>query len=304
MLISIKGLTGSTIILNSLKTTLRGETTLSNINIDNDEQMREIIGLKNAGFLVYRTETSKAQVEQEDVRINFERESQRPAMKPTKPVQRPIQKAPPPEEEQEPEEDDGTEADEAEAEETFDQAIDRQTVKKVVAKRVASASAEDNDEVTIMTLNGPVTGKMVRSTVKDMPETEATRASIEAMKKLEDEENGEEEQETEVDESALPANERMGLPATIGAGKNSIQVNMKNSILPESDIAAKAKAKGKNIKFINPVDDSPNNDPFIDKDTKGKQTASAFIDNENADNEEANDNDGDDDNGGEKTGEY
>ena len=293
MVISIKGLTGSTIILNSLKITLRGETVLSNIIIDNDEQMREIIGLKNAKLLVYRTEPDKPKVEEQNIKINFENQSQSISQF-SLPLEQPAITS-----------QEAEEIEEAEKEEF----IFKPKAKKII-KAVEQEPVEQNDEVTVMTLSGPKSGKMVRSITKDMPESEATRASIEAMKQLEAEEAGEDTEETQWDESSLPENERMGSPATIGAGKNSIQVNMRNSILPESEIAAKARAKSKNIKFINAVDDVPDS-PFIDND-KSNKAPIAFIDKDNevnpsyvdVDNVDNANEEGNEDTNDEKTGEY
>ena len=291
MVVSIKGLTGSTIILNSLKITLRGETVLNNIVIDNDEQMREIIGLKNAKLLVYRTETDKPKVEEQNIKINFENQSQTISQF-SSPIEESVSITT----------EEAEEIEKAEKEEF----ILKPKVKKII-KAVEQESVVQNDEVTVMTLSGPKSGKMVRSITKDMPESEATRASIEAMKQLEAEEAEEDTEDVQWDESALPENERMGSPATIGAGKNSIQVNMRNSILPESEIAAKARAKSKNIKFINAVDDIPDS-PFIDKDKSNKAPIS-FIDQDNESNPSQVDVDNVDnteeiDYNDEKTGEY
>jgi len=291
MVVSIKGLTGSTIILNSLKITLRGETVLNNIVIDNDEQMREIIGLKNAKLLVYRTETDKPKVEEQNIKINFENQSQTISQF-SSPIEESVSITT----------EEAEEIEKAEKEEF----ILKPKVKKII-KAVEQESVVQNDEVTVMTLSGPKSGKMVRSITKNMPESEATRASIEAMKQLEAEEAEEDTEDVQWDESALPENERMGSPATIGAGKNSIQVNMRNSILPESEIAAKARAKSKNIKFINAVDDIPDS-PFIDKDKSNKAPIS-FIDQDNESNPSQVDVDNVDnteeiDYNDEKTGEY
>jgi hypothetical protein len=259
MIISIQGLTDATIVLNSLKRSLVGKTTLSNIAITDDEQMREIISLKNAGLLIDSQSLEAKTQKMKEIKINPIIEN-------------------------------GNNSIENESNNT--------SVKKFIKAIARKEEVTDNSEVTVMTLNGPRSGKMARNMAGDMPETDATRASIEALKRLE-EEDYENEEAIEVDESNLPMNERMGLEATVGTGKEAAKVNMQNSILPESEISAKARAKGKNIKFINPVDDNSDKDPFIDTEINNKISTNvkdAFIDLDNNPDTE--------DISGDKTGEY
>jgi hypothetical protein len=258
MIISIQGLTDSTIVLNSLKRSLVGKTKLSNIEITDDEQMREIISLKNAGLLIDSQSLEAKTQRMEEIKINPIIEN----------GNTPIENK------------------------------NNTSVKKFVKAIARKEDKTDNSEVTAMTLNGPRHGKMLRNMTGDIPETDATRASIEALKRLE-EEDYENEEEIEVDESNLQMNERMGLEATVGTGKEATKVNMRNSILLESEVSAKARAKGKNIKFINSVDDNSDREAFIDTEINNKisdNVKGAFINlNNNPDIEDIS---------GDKTGEY
>ena len=51
MRVTIKGLTDSTIAFNTIGIVLRGQTSAVHIDIKNDDQKRELIGLKNAGLI-------------------------------------------------------------------------------------------------------------------------------------------------------------------------------------------------------------------------------------------------------------
>jgi hypothetical protein len=123
----------------------------------------------------------------------------------------------------------------------------------------------------------PVESKMTKeSDIDKTPEPttetldsnpEPTRASIEAMEKLEEEEKDDKsmmEGLSDADEKELPINEQMGRDATIFTGKSSAQKEMKNSVIPESEVARAA-------------------DPFIDRgdvDEKDRVDANtnAFLD--------------------------
>ena len=117
--------------------------------------------------------------------------------------------------------------------------------------------------VIVGTASGPVSGKMKKNVVSDLPESEQTRASLEAMKKLEDEEVEEARKEATrppVDESRLDVSERMGNKATIATGKDHKELEMKNSYVPESEVIKEADP------FIKEETDDKIDDVFIDKD--------------------------------------
>lgn len=137
---------------------------------------------------------------------------------------------------------------------------------KVIAPPV---NTDTDNDVVVMTPSGPVKGKATRSVVRDLPESEATRASIEALQKMEEEERGEDASDTPVDESHLDASERMGGPATIVTGSRQTEsVAMKNSILPQAEQIRKA-------------------DAFIDaKEAKPDTAKTAFIDKVDGDDDE------------------
>jgi len=95
---------------------------------------------------------------------------------------------------------------------------------------------ERGSKVIVATPEGPKARKMVDSIVPNIPESDATAASLEAMDRIEREEAGEEiEDRPAIDEGKLDPSERMGNKATISAGSKPIQVDLTNSILPERD---------------------------------------------------------------------
>lgn len=129
------------------------------------------------------------------------------------------------------------------------------------AKRVAEAEAKTQkmgSKVIVGTLDGPKVGKMTRSAADDITESEQTKASIEAMQKLEKEEDIDLD-DTFVDEDSLDASEQMGRKAVVANESGTNQKNMTTSILPESK----------------------RTDPFIDR--KDKVEIKAIEDNDDLD---------------------
>jgi hypothetical protein len=134
--------------------------------------------------------------------------------------------------------------------------------------RPTDTSDKENEmgsTVILATSAGPVKGKMVKTAIKDLPESEQTQASLDAMKKLEEEEAEESSKDKEViDEAKLDPSERMGNKAVIATDGDSKSIEMVNSVLPESSA----------IK---------NRDPFINKtkatdDSDGPDDLDAFLD--------------------------
>ena len=128
--------------------------------------------------------------------------------------------------------------------------------------RVANAEAKTQrmgSKVTIGSPGGALTGRMTRSAVNDITESEHTKASIEAMEKLEKEEAEDITLEDDpIDESKLNPSDQMGRKATVANHGVPNSVEMTNSIIPES----------KSIKEVDPfIDKTPKadeEDPFIE----------------------------------------
>jgi hypothetical protein len=120
-------------------------------------------------------------------------------------------------------------------------------------RRVSAAEAKTQQmgsRVVIGTPDGAKQGKMKRSAIDDMVESDQNRASIEAMEKLEREEKEDINlPDTPVDEGKMDASEQMGRRAIVATEAGIDGVNMVNSILPESKIIKDA-------------------DPFIDREDK------------------------------------
>lgn len=122
-------------------------------------------------------------------------------------------------------------------------------------ERVERAEAETQkmgSRVVIGTSDGPKEGKMRRSFVNEIADSEKTRESIEAMEKLEKEEKEEINlPDTPIDEGKLDASEQMGRKAVVITEDGINKVNLVNSVLPEADSIKKS-------------------DPFIDREDKAK----------------------------------
>jgi len=133
-------------------------------------------------------------------------------------------------------------------------------------------SKEEDSKIVVMTPNGPIESKSINNMAGEIQESEATRASIEALKQMEEEESV---PESLVDESKLDISQRMGTAAFVATGENNItKVNMKNSILPESDVI-----KNRGVKFIDPTGD---NNP-VDESDLDESIKNIFIDNQDSD---------------------
>ena len=122
-------------------------------------------------------------------------------------------------------------------------------------QRVITAEAKTQEmggRVVMATVDGVKEGRMGRSVINDIPDSERTRASIEAMKKLEKEEEEEISlPDTLVDESKLPPNEQMGRKATIATPEGEMKVNLVGSVVPESK-----QSKNANPFIDRPLDES------------------------------------------------
>jgi len=258
MKMQIQGLTEATITFNALGLILRGQEK-AGVEVENADQRREISELVDAGVItLLNVETP------EPAEPPKKRRPGRPKGSENKP--KPITRA----EESKPE---------AQAPIPKDDGSDQVSVDE---------QNEGDSKVTIATPSGVITAKSKHSFVGELGESEATQASLEAMKKMEAEEKGEVYPEEEVaspkPEGELSPNEQMGRKAFVGTGDKTSEVNMTNSIVPESELT-------KGAKFIDPESpgnesDTPeapkeNNDEVdlldVLEDTKDDD-ASAFID--------------------------
>jgi len=277
MRVTIKGLTASTITFNTLGIVLRGAISARNIDIKNDEQLREINSIRNAKLISVETEGEYQSPPEETKPIIQSIREREEALKET---EKEVQTQPEQQEETEvdiqAEQSDTIEDSpapkrgrgrpknaknknkvkeaikaEKEASKEISNAIKPKPIKKLdSSENTVSVNDESESEVTIMTPGGAVKGKARRSFTRDMPESEATQASIEALRQMDLEENESQEQ-TPIDETKLDPSERMGEKAVISTGRNgTLAIGMKNSILPEAKQVSDA------VIFIDAKDDA------------------------------------------------
>ena len=219
MKVKIIGKTESTITLNKVGLTLRGQDE-GLADIDNSDQKEELKELKNNGLIsVYLVEPDMK--ETRDIEFDSEKCCQETCKSETCESETCEPETCTPEK-------CGAECKEAQ-EEDFDE------------------SEKSGSRVVVSTGSKVVEGKMSRSVIADMPESERTAASLEAMEKLEAEEadkesEKDEELDDDLDESKLDASEQMGRKAVVMAPGGEQKVDMVNSILPESDNIKEADA--------------------------------------------------------------
>lgn len=294
MRVNICGLTDMTISFTGIGLILRGKTKATNIDIKNDDQMRELIGMKNAKLISLEMEevapviikapeaikivledldkeeeTGIEEEEIEDIGDAVNNDSSI-SIAPLIPEIPKMPKFPKLENSKKLEND-------AQNKKNSKKTIKRIAKQENLESTKTTINDQDEGEVVIMTTAGAKKGRGKRTMSGEMPESEATRASIEALKKLEDEEKEGIEEEANrkpIDESKLPLEERMGGKATIAFGTKNIEaVKMKNSILPEAD----------QIRNANLI-------PLEEKSFKQKEKErikSAFIDSSQDDDEDA-----------------
>jgi len=255
MRVNICGLTDMTISFTGIGLILRGKTKATNIDIKSDDQMRELIGMKNAKLISLEMEEvapvvikapeaikivledlnnegePETDTENEDIGDSINNDSPI-SLAPLIPEIPKIPSLPKLENSKKLEND-------AQNKKNSKKTIKRIAKQENLENAKTTVNDQDEGEVVIMTTAGAKKGRGKRTMSGEMPESEATKASIEALKKLEDEEKEgieEEENRKPIDESKLPLEERMGGKATIAFGTKNIEsVKMKNSILPEAD---------------------------------------------------------------------
>lgn len=238
--ISVIGKTDATINLNKIGVPIRGKSHAV-LPIMNPDQEAELMGIVRAGYLAIVPEEPIANEEtQPDSTCNQESKDQPEKKKGGRPK----------------------------GAKNKPKGVSQNPQAEEEAKRVAIAEAKTQQmgsRVIVGTSDGPKNGRMTRSAVNDITETEQTRASIEAMEKL----NKEEKEDinlgdTFIDDSNLDASEQMGRKAVVVTEGGVNQKNMVNSILPESKKIREA-------------------DPFIDKADKAEIKAKQMEDDDNLD---------------------
>lgn len=122
------------------------------------------------------------------------------------------------------------------------------------AAEAESETQKEGSTVVIGTGGDTVKGKMTHNAVGEHPESERTKKSLEAMEKLQEEEELRDAedfdpQDMAIDENELDPSEQMGRKAVVGTGAGEQKVKMTNSSIPEADA----------IKQM---------DPFIDREDK------------------------------------
>ena len=122
-------------------------------------------------------------------------------------------------------------------------------------KEAEELTQQSESRVIVSTGNETIETKMTKNAEGEIPESEATKASLEAMAKLEEEENEEGEEDEDappVKEEDLPPEEQMGREAVVMDQGSDKKVDMVNTAVPNSD---------------------KDRDPFIDREEKAEITA-------------------------------
>jgi len=278
MRVTIKGLTQSTISFTTLGIILRGTVEARSIDLKNDAQIREVNSICNAGLIEIINEDpiviSKPVIVPVASKTNVIWKTLE--HKVSAPTPAPIVEKPAPAKVVEKTEAKRSRGRPKGAKNKIAAKGKKSEVKtevtKVVPKPIkkldpvamskSTPSDDIEDKIVVMTANGAVSGHMVKSYTGDMPECEATEASIQAMRDIEAEEKADREAEEVVeDQSGLDASERTGGKAVIATGdRQATHVEMKNSVLPEAEAIRKAP------KFIDlPKAEDNSEDAFIDK---------------------------------------
>jgi len=132
--------------------------------------------------------------------------------------------------------------------------------------RAEQKTQKMGSRVVIGGADGAKEGRMTSSAIDDITEAENTKASIAALKKLEQEEREDAAFATPIlDDSNMDASEQMGRKAIISTGDATHQVTMLNSVVPEANVA----------KNRNPFIDNPLNED--DGDDEGEGEKDLFI---------------------------
>lgn len=249
MRVTIKGTTPSTIAFNTLGIVVRGdsgksdlypESVARHIEIVNEDQLTEINSLVNANLI-------SITVEDEGVPNKTAVDANR------------IVKT---DNENTDDESSEDEPDQAKASRRGRPKGSKDSTPRVrKSKKDIENTCEGDSSVTVMTPGGAVKGEMRRQCAGEINDSERTAASIEALKKLEEEEELEKNlEDVPIDESKLALEEQMGLPAVISTGDDgATAVEMKNSVVPEADVI-----KNRGVEFVDKKDKvTTKSDAFI-----------------------------------------
>jgi hypothetical protein len=293
MRVTIIGKTASTIAFNTIGIVLRGQTSAVHIDIKNDDQKRELIGLKNAGLINVISEDVIPDVKQvvvlkpivvEEIKKQMDAERQ-PAesVESVEPVEdAPSSKQDAPIKRQRGRPKGTTKNKPVEAQKKLSaesKSILPPTIKRIESKDsiVSNKEQPSKTDVIVMTTSGPVKTTAPRTMSPEIVDSDLTMASINALKELEDEERNQPSEDFFIDESKLDRSERMGEKATIVMGSNkTLSVSMKNSTLPEAEAIKLVELKAKQT-LEN--EDKKANDAFIDQITEPE----SIKDNDNSD---------------------
>lgn len=260
MRVTIKGITPSTIAFNTLGIVIRGdsknlklypESYAKHIDIVNEAQLSEVNSLVNARLITIEAEDTpkpKPDPISPDKLASIVKPEQAKKVESTNT----LPKTDSGEEEVEDAPRKGRGRPKGSKNKKSNKSSKVSPVKKV---KKASAEIERKDDPEsksiVMTLDGAVEGRVTRSAVGDIPDGDRTQASLDAMKKLEEEDELDSSlPDIEIDESTLDPSERMGMEAVISAGEHGAEkVGMKNSIIPE---ASQIRERG--VEFIDQAD--------------------------------------------------
>jgi len=262
MILKITGLTDSVITLNVLGVTLHGQVS-GIFNVQNDNQLTEIKMLRKVG-LIKVEDMDITQTEQE--------------LPPEKTEDRPTQEEGKEEGKEEPKVEVKEEPKEEPKEEVKEnpkkvkkspgrpKGSKNKAQKKTLTQdqKVKKAEAETDkmgSDVVVATGEGFQKVKMRHSFAGEIPESEKTQASLDAIDKILKEENDEPvEDKPTIDESKLDPSEQMGRNAVVSDMGKPTQTEMKNSILPHAK-------------------ETKERDPFIDREEKeDDKSKNAFLD--------------------------
>lgn len=225
MRVTIKGLTASTIAFNTLGIILRGNSNnvelypnsiARSIDIKNDDQLSEVNGLVNAKLISIevegdaKKEAKKEEVLKQAIEAKSNEVDDEISDAPAKPSPKKTS--------------------------SKNKTSKIKAVKKKETPVIKEEPKEDLDYLGksyVMTPSGAVEKSMVRSEAGEIRDSDKTKASIEALKKMEREDQLDQE-DTIIDESKLDISERMGQEAIVSTGTSNRKVAMQNSFIPEA----------------------------------------------------------------------
>ena len=291
MRFTIKGITERTITFNSLKLTIRGDcnkfsqyphSVAKGIEISTEDQWNEINAIVKAGFVVVEQETPPAPVKRVETQKAKSKTSKTPKVKKVKKVSKPA--------EAKIEQKQTEVTEEPQTKVYVPDAIQNDKIgpkmggylpkalteapkaTPKVARKVAKVAEDDRSDVVMMSPDGnAIRGKMSKTSDYDAPDSEVTRASLEAAQQIEDEAaEAEARNAIPVDESALDMSERMGNDVVVSGEKGTSKTKIGRSALPP------VKTDWINLEDSLNGQPDPADNAFIDKD-KPDDKSDAFI---------------------------